>query len=374
MAILITGAGGYIGLTLLRLLLNNPEFKDQTIYAVDAGNMRRDYWEDPNLFYKIFSALKKQYKNLQVIPTNLAYDDYYADKRKEAIKNSEIIIHLAGITHKPDSNADPFPYWTNNTYATIKFFNEIMKYGRNIQKILTAVSCSIFEKMGNGLITEESTIDVPITPYAKSKFAVKLFLEDIYNASELPILMLNFATAYGLSEENNFDSIFNHAVRWNIVVNKFVKDAIETGQLLIYGDGSNWRPFIHVVDIAHALMLLIKTEKLPFGEQINIGDTHQNFQIAYVANLVRNTLYEDFQIDVSVSFVCPICKQKLIDGVCSSHGTLYKKKLTSYRVSFEKLNNLGFNATQTLAPAIAKMAKFYLLKKKEHVTNITTKF
>jgi nucleoside-diphosphate-sugar epimerase len=47
---------------------------------------------------------------------------------------------------------------------------------------------------------------------------------------------------------------FGHspAVRFNLVVNHFIFRAVTGRPLTVYGDGSNWRPFIHVDDAAQA--------------------------------------------------------------------------------------------------------------------------
>ena len=41
-------------------------------------------------------------------------------------------------------------------------------------------------------------------------------------------------------------------VRFNLVVNHFVFRALTGRPLTVYGDGSNWRPFVHVADAARA--------------------------------------------------------------------------------------------------------------------------
>lgn len=90
---------------------------------------------------------------------------------------------------------------------------------------------------------------------------------------------------------------YGHApgIRFNLVVNYFVFRALTGRPLTVYGDGGNWRPFIHVRD-ARALKdpaLRLETWSHPI---YNVGANDQNYRIKTIAELVQDELDADFEI------------------------------------------------------------------------------
>jgi nucleoside-diphosphate-sugar epimerase len=68
-------------------------------------------------------------------------------------------------------------------------------------------------------------------------------------------------------------------MRFDLVVNLLTLRAVRKGEITIFG-GSQWRPFVHVADIARALELAM-TEALPIGADpiLNVGDNLENYQL-----------------------------------------------------------------------------------------------
>ena len=58
-----------------------------------------------------------------------------------------------------------------------------------------------------------------------------------------PVILRN-GTVYGYSPR----------MRYDLVVNTFVKDALLTGKLLLHGGGWMWRPLVDVRDVADAMI------------------------------------------------------------------------------------------------------------------------
>ncbi len=94
-------------------------------------------------------------------------------------------------------------------------------------------------------------------------------------------MYLRGATAYGFSPHLRADLVVNNLTGW----------AFLTGKVPIKSDGSPWRPFVHVEDIARGLMaMLTAPRERVCNEAFNVGRTGANYQIRHVAELVRQSL------------------------------------------------------------------------------------
>ena len=91
--------------------------------------------------------------------------------------------------------------------------------------------------------------------------------------------MLRKGTVFGLSPRMRFD----------LVVNTFVKDALLNGKLMLHGGGWMWRPLVDVRDVADSQIAAYEApaEKVR-GEVFNV--LHSNYQIRALAMLVAGTV------------------------------------------------------------------------------------
>ena len=135
---------------------------------------------------------------------------------------------------------------------------------------------------------------------------------------------LRMSTNYGWSP----------GVRFNLVVNHFVFRGLTDRPLTVYGDGSNWRPFIHVRDAAQAYAHAA-LEPDGWDERVyNVGSSDGNYRIAEVAEIVREEL--DRNLDVTY----------LED----------EQPGPSYHVNFDRLAETGFETEWTLREGIRDIA------------------
>jgi nucleoside-diphosphate-sugar epimerase len=123
--------------------------------------------------------------------------------------------------------------------------------------------------------------DAPITPqaaYAKSKRYGEERLLALGDQSLCPVILRN-GTVYGWSPRMRFD----------LVVNTFVKDALLDGNLKLHGGGWMWRPLVDIRDCADAMIAAYEapTERV-HGEIFNV--VHSNYQIRELAMLVAGSV------------------------------------------------------------------------------------
>jgi nucleoside-diphosphate-sugar epimerase len=106
-------------------------------------------------------------------------------------------------------------------------------------RILFASTCSVYGK-SDSLLTESSEVN-PLSLYARSKIESENHLLKYPNA-----LIYRIGTAYGASDSHS-------RVRLDLAVNTLSFKGINEGKLTYFG-GTQWRPFIHVKDIARAFV------------------------------------------------------------------------------------------------------------------------
>ena len=77
-------------------------------------------------------------------------------------------------------------------------------------------------------------------------------------------------------------------MRFDLVVNTFVKDALVEERLLLHGGGWMWRPLVDVRDAADAMIACYEApDHLVRGEIFNV--LHSNYQIRELAMLVAGS-------------------------------------------------------------------------------------
>ena len=92
--------------------------------------------------------------------------------------------------------------------------------------------------------------DAPIQPrgaYATSKRYGEEALLALADEGLCPVILRN-GTVYGYSPR----------MRYDLVVNTFVKDALLSGRLLLHGGGWMWRPLVDVRDVADAMIARLR--------------------------------------------------------------------------------------------------------------------
>jgi nucleoside-diphosphate-sugar epimerase len=131
--------------------------------------------------------------------------------------------------------------------------------------------------MPAGMHAEDAAIE-PRAAYATSKRYGEEKLLGMAGEGLCPVVLRN-GTVYGWSPRMRFD----------LVVNTFVKDALLKGALSLHGGGWMWRPLVDVEDCADAMIAAYEApaEKVR-GEIFNV--VHSNYQIRELAMIVAGSV------------------------------------------------------------------------------------
>jgi nucleoside-diphosphate-sugar epimerase len=138
--------------------------------------------------------------------------------RDEWFRSVDGVIHLAGLSNDPTANFDPEANWQMNAKATADLAAASRRLG--VSRFVFGSSCSLYDGLPAGAIYDEDAPIAPRGPYAESKRFAEESLLDMAGPDFCPVI-LRQGTVYGFSPRMRFD----------LVVNTFVKDALTQGRL-----------------------------------------------------------------------------------------------------------------------------------------------
>jgi nucleoside-diphosphate-sugar epimerase len=250
--ILLPGGAGYIGCVLAQRLLERG-------YLVRV--LDRLWWGDAPL-----AAIRDRIELLQAD---------VRDVPPEAFDGVDAVINLAGLSNDPTAEYDPDANWQMNALATEKLGQACVQ--RGISRFVFASSCSLYDGLPPGMHDESTQLD-PQGAYATSKrYGEEALLGLVSEGLDAGIV--RNGTVYGWSPRMRFD----------LVVNTFVKDALQSGRLELHGGGWMWRPLVDVRDCADAMIAILEAPADSIrGEIFNV--LHANYQIRELAFLVAGSV------------------------------------------------------------------------------------
>ncbi len=296
--VLVIGGAGYIGCWLVRRLLDQGRrvrIMDNAVYGLEPIH---DLLSHPSLEH-----LNGDSRNIQDVV--------------KAMRGISSVVHLAAIVGDPACEIDHKTTIEIN-YAATRMLVEIAK-GYGVERFLFASSCSVYGATDE-LMDEESAVE-PISLYGKTKVSSEQALLKAADNDFHPVLM-RFATVFGLSNRPRFD----------LVVNLLSAKASQDHVITIF-NGRQWRPFVHVKDLAEAMILLLKAPLRAVSRQVfNVGDNRLNHTLGDVAEVI----------------------QRVIPGTRVEHVENSDRR--NYRVRFDKIEReIGFRCRYSLEDGVREI-------------------
>ena len=311
MRVLVTGGAGYIGVVLCRRLL-------------EAGHV-------PVVLDRLFWG-RTPLANLdvEVVQGDLrAFDDAW-------LGGIDAVCHLAGLSNDPTAEYNTDANWHMNALGTERLVAACVAHG--IERFTFASSASIYDSDASPLeharspvMCDESTVVSPRGAYSLSKKYAEDVVLRAASARFAPVVFRQ-GTVYGYSPRMRFD----------LVVNTFVKDAIVSRRLFLHGGGWMWRPLVDVEDVAavHVAALAAPIDAIR-GEIFNVLE--ENYQIRQLAMLVAGSL----------GLVDPPIRVELREAPAPA-------LVRNYRMSNAKLSTaLGFTPSRTVLESIGDMLAIF---------------
>lgn len=302
--VLVLGGAGYVGCVLVEELLAkgySVRILDRLFYGADAIEGFRDRVE----------VIVEDMRNFE----------------ESHVRDCSAVINLGGLSNDPTAEFNPEANEELNTHASIHVAEIAKRAGAS--RFVFASTASIYdrgvgEEIRDVLLEEDDPVE-PRAAYATSKLAAEgpiLALADDHFA---PVVFRK-GTIFG----------FSPRMRYDLVVNTFVKDALTSGRITLHYGGAMWRPLIDVKDVARAYVMALEADADDVrGQVFNL--TAGNFRISELGLHTQKALQAlGIPVELEVDFSYRLVR--------------------SYRLSANKiLRVLGFQPQVSLEESIGHM-------------------
>ena len=254
--ILVIGGAGYIGSLVLRRLLDEGYHVRLVDVLMYGDGAIQELYDHPH-----FEFVHGDFRHIETVV--------------RALVGMEAVLHLGAIVGDPACAIDEDFSTEINLIATRVLAEACKGYG--IRRFVFASTCSVYGASDQTL-DERSALN-PVSIYAQTKIDSEHILLQMADQVFSPTI-LRFATIYGLSPRPRFD----------LVVNLLTAKAVREGKITVFG-GDQWRPFVHVADAAHAVVLALQAPLDHIkGEIFNVGSDAQNYTINQIGELIHRLI------------------------------------------------------------------------------------
>ncbi len=250
MSVLVTGGAGFIGSHTVELLLKEG-------YEV-------------KILDNLCSGKKENISSILDRVKLIIGDIRDKDVLRNAIKDSQYIIHLAAVVSVDEAIENPIKTFEVNSQATV----QLLEFARifDIDKVVYASSTAVYGEPIDIPLREDHPTR-PINPYGAAKLAGESAMEAYNKTYALSTISLRYFNVYGPRMRGG---------QYAGVISKFLEAARIDEELKIYGDGNQTRDFIHVYDVANANKIALESHEVGV---FNIG-TGKETKIIDLANLI----------------------------------------------------------------------------------------
>lgn len=248
MKVLVTGGAGYVGSTVVPILLAGGHRVRVLDSLLHGGRALLGAWSHPDFEFRQGDVRDK-------------------DAVRQAVAGVDAIVHLAAIVGDPACARQPEIARQVNLEASMSLLEEAER--AKVRQFVFASTCSNYGKMTDPDVPVDEDAELrPVSLYAETKVAVEKEVLSRGAKDGLRGTALRFATVFGASPRMRFD----------LTVNEFTLRMLVEKELVVYGE-QFWRPYVHVRDAALGIRMILEapSEKTS-GVVYNVGSSQQNFR------------------------------------------------------------------------------------------------
>ena len=322
MNVLITGGLGFIGSNLFNFMREKyPDYQlvilDSYTYAADEKNIN-------------------DIKSAKIVKFSIT------DRQRlfELFENHKFthVIHMAAESHVDNSILNPMEFVNTNIVGTINLLDASVKY--KIDKFYHISTDEVFGQLGpTGEFTENTPYD-PRSPYSASKASSDHFVRAYHHTYKLPVIISNCSNNFGPNQHEEK------------LIPTIIKNIIKQTPIPIYGNGTNVRDWLYVMDHVDAIDTIFHRGKI--GETYCIGGGYQ------MSNLRLTHIICDKLNDILDYGTNP---RDLITFVDDRKGHDFR-----YAIDYSKLSKtLNWEPKTTFEDGIDETINYYLNKFIKHL-------
>ena len=217
-----------------------------------------------------------------VYPRNIGDAEFYQASilDLEAVRMSlngvDAVIHLAAVADVKDVESDPHYAEAINVRGTVNVL-EAMRLSGVVKRLVFGSTTWVYSDAEPDEVDEDTPLGAPAHLYTATKIAGEYYCRSYQQMYGLEPTVLRFGIPYGPRG------------RPAAVVPIFVRTALSHEPLTIAGDGSQFRRFVYVEDLAEGIVSGL--QRVAVGKTYNL-DGKQNVTILEIAETVKRILGE----------------------------------------------------------------------------------
>ncbi|WP_378180214.1 dTDP-glucose 4,6-dehydratase [Aquimarina sp. SS2-1] len=332
--ILVTGGAGFIGSNFIPFFLecNNDTVIvniDKLTYAGDTENL---------------SELKKS-ENYIFVKGDICDRPLI----EELFKKYEFggVIHFAAESHVDNSISNPDEFIRTNVFGTFTLIDVARNHWMNAphQYKEGFKSCrfhhvstdEVYGTLGKEGLFTETTPYAPNSPYSASKASSDLVVRSYFHTYGMNVVTTNCSNNYGPKQHDEK------------LIPTIIRKAVSGENIPIYGDGTNVRDWLYVLDHCKGIELAYKNGIS--GETYNIGGRNERNN-NYIAKKICELLDQRIPRNSGKSY------QELITYVKDRPGHDLRYAIDASKIE----NQLGWKADENFESGIEKTIDWYLKK------------
>jgi UDP-glucose 4-epimerase len=257
--VLVVGGAGFIGSSVARILVKRG---DRVRILDDLSIGRVAYLEGvPH----------------ELVQAPLADRDAVA----AAVQGADAVVHLAARAGIPDSVADPLGTFEVNVAQTLGMLDASRLAGtRRFVFASSNAAAGDHEPPA-----DETDLPHPRSPYGASKLAGEAYCQAYAATYGMAACALRFSNAYG-----------PRSLHKNSVVAAWLRAALAGQPVTVHGDGEQTRDFVHVDDLASAVVAASDApEDVVSGELFQVG-TGRETTINALATAIGQAVGRDLEV------------------------------------------------------------------------------
>jgi len=162
-----------------------------------------------------------------------------------AMSGIDVVYHLAAIADVKDVYEDPHYSESINVRGTINILEAARR--SKLERFIYGSTTWVYSEATEQYVDEHTPLRAPSHLYTATKMASEFYCQSYSKLYNLPVTILRYGIPYG------------PRARDGAVVPIFVRKALKGEPLTIAGDGSQFRKFVYVEDLAEGNVLALKS-------------------------------------------------------------------------------------------------------------------
>lgn len=241
MKVLVTGGLGFIGSNFIR-------------HALKA----RPSWKIVNLDLRTYAGNPANVADLPKSRHRWIKGDIRDPKTVDrAMRGCELVVHFAAESHVDRSILDAGAFLTTNVLGTQVLLDAALRH--KVRRFHYVSTDEVYGSVPKGYSKEGDLLE-PNSPYAASKAGSDLLVRSYFVTHKAPVVTTRAS--------NNYGPYHYPEKALPLMITNFM----EGKPFPMYGDGRQVRDWLHVVDHARAILLVI--DKGVEGEVYNVGGSY----------------------------------------------------------------------------------------------------